>query len=462
MSAVSRLLDARPSVLRVLSASGQLGYGIPEAALASGVARRPHFIGCDMGSIDPGPAYLGSGEMATSPEMTRRDLRLVLKAARSIDVPLIIGSAGTAGARPHLDATLALVREIARDEGLHFRLASIAADLDASLVVDALEKGRLSPLGGDLDVSAADIRACAHIVGQMGCEPFDRALDTGADVIVAGRACDTAVFAALPRRLGFAMGDVMQMAKIVECASICCVPGGRDAMLATLDARGFELESMNPARSATPMSVAAHSLYEQADPTTFSEPDGTLRVDTARYVAIDERRTRVEGAAWESAREDPTALTTIKVEGSMPVGFRTVLLAASTDPRFIAGIRAHLAAIEATTRSMVDGDYRFHPRVYGVDGVLDWPATAAAPPREAFILVEVISATQEVGKAAARTFKQYMLHHGFPGRLCTGGNLAFPFTPPELAAGPAYRFALYHLMQAADSAALFPVSVEEV
>jgi hypothetical protein len=28
-----------------------------------------------MGSIDPGPYYLGSGELATAPAATRRDLR---------------------------------------------------------------------------------------------------------------------------------------------------------------------------------------------------------------------------------------------------------------------------------------------------------------------------------------------------------------------------------------------------
>ena len=60
--------------IRVLAASGQLGNGIPERAFRAGLARNPHVICCDMGSIDPGPAYLGSGAMATSPEITRRDL----------------------------------------------------------------------------------------------------------------------------------------------------------------------------------------------------------------------------------------------------------------------------------------------------------------------------------------------------------------------------------------------------
>lgn len=457
MNAVARLLARRPTRLRILSASGQLGYGIPAEAFAEGVRRGPDFIGADMGSIDPGPAYLGSGEIATSPQATRRDLALVLEAARSIDVPLVIGTAGTAGAAPHLDATLAMVREIARERGLRFRLASIRADLPRERVRRALAAGELHALGGELPVGDADLDACTHLVGQMGCEPFERALALDPDVIVAGRACDTAIFAAIPKRLGFAMANVMHMAKIIECTSICCEPGGRDAMLADLDADGFVLESMNPARRATPLSVAAHSLYEQADPTRFTEPDGTLNVTDARYEAIDPRRTRVHGAAWE-----PAAEPTLKVEGAAWVGHRAVLLASSVDPSFIGRIDAILPEVERITRSMVEGDFRLYPRVYGLDATRLSPRGAVGVPREAFVLVEVIAADAGVALAAAKTFKQYLLHHGFPGRKSTGGNIAFPFTPPELAAGGAWRFAVYHVMPAPDAATLFPIAVEDV
>jgi hypothetical protein len=457
MNAVGTLLARKPTSLRILSASGQLGYGIPAPALAAGVARRPDFIGCDMGSIDPGPAYLGSGELATSPEVTRRDLGLVLQAARSLDVPLIIGSAGTAGASAHLDTTLEMVRDLAREQGLHFRLATIRADVSAERVERALDAGELVPLGGHLPVAGADLHACAHMVAQMGCEPFERALALDPDVIVAGRSCDTAVFASIPKMLGFDMGHVMHMAKIIECTSICCEPGGRDAMLATLDAHGFELESMNPARRATPLSVAAHSLYEQADPLSFTEPDGTLRVDAARYVALDDRRTRVSGATWIPARR-----TTLKVEGAAWVGHRAVLLCATADPGVIGRLPSILTDVETTTRSMVAGAYRLHPRLYGLDGVRTGSIRDSGPPPEVFILVEVIADDAALAMAAAKTFKQFLLHHGFAGRLCTGGNLAFPFTPPEVAAGSAWRFAVYHVMPADDAASLFPVSLEEV
>ena len=143
-----------------------------------------------------------------------------------------------------------------------------------------------------------DVTGAAHIVGQMGMGPFRKALEADVDVIVAGRACDTAIFASLPALLGFPVGLAMHMAKIIECGSLCCVPGGRDPILAELDHDGFVLESMNPERRATPTSVAAHSLYEQSDPFTMQEPDGTLDLTHADYRAVDDRRTRVSGAAW--------------------------------------------------------------------------------------------------------------------------------------------------------------------
>src|SRR5215470_3672048 len=125
MTASTRILEHFEKVdggepIRILGASGQLGYGVPTPAFSAGLARKPHLIGCDMGSIDPGPYYLGSGELATAPAATRRDLRKVLLGALQLKIPLVIGSAGSAGARPHLEKTLQIIREIAREEGLSF------------------------------------------------------------------------------------------------------------------------------------------------------------------------------------------------------------------------------------------------------------------------------------------------------------------------------------------------------
>ncbi len=462
MSASSRVLDTlrrarRP--MRLVGASGQLGYGVPTPAFDAALAREPDLIGADMGSIDIGPTYLGKGEMATSPAATRRDLRKLLHGARKLDVPLVIGSAGSAGAAPHLDATLAIVREIAHADGLHFRLGVLRADLSRPALAQAVREGRVRGIDDMPALTEDDVTEAAQIVGLVGLGPFRRALAEGVDVIIAGRACDTAIFAALPTMLEFPAGLAVHMAKIIECASLCCVPGGRDAILAELDDAGFVLESMNPQRRATPTSVAAHSLYEQSDPFTVYEPEGKLDLAAAQYVAVDDRRTRVTGARWE-----PSTDPCVKIEGARKIGERAVLLAGAADPRFIAQHRDILAAVSEVVRDLVcedtPQDYTLRFRVYGVDGVRMAAPEHETPPGEVFVMGECIAPTAERASEVVRTCKQYLLHHGYSGRLSTAGNLAFPFTPPEVSLGPAYRFNVYHLLHTADPDALFPLEIE--
>jgi hypothetical protein len=460
MHATQRLLQSHRAgagePLRVLAASGQLGYGIPEPALRRGLQRRPHFIGCDMGSVDPGPYYLGSGTMAAPRAMARRDLALVLGAALEAGVPLVSGSAGTAGARPHLDATRELLCEIAREHGWSFRLATGGSDVPVEAVLAARRAGRLEPIGPIPEPAEEDIRACAHIVGQCGTETLERAFATDPDVLLAGRACDTAIFATLPAMLGYAPGPSLHLAKIVECTSLCCTPGGRDAMLATLDPEGFVLESMNPDAHATPASVAAHALYEQADPFEVEEPQGTLDLRGARYTALDAHRTRVEGAAFR-----PRARATLKIEGAVRVGARAVLLAGVADPVLLRVLPDVLAAVEVKVRALVPGAWQVYPRIYGQGAVCPLPP-AQRSAHEAGLVLEFVAAEAEFARTCAAVFKQNLLHHGYPGRIATAGNVAFAFTPSELDAHEAWRFALYHVMRDAPLDQIFSVQAHQV
>ncbi len=72
--------------------------------------------------------------MATAPAATRRDLRKVLLGAR-IDRRAAGHRLGRLGrAAPHLDAAAAIIRQIARAEGLHFRLGVLRADLSRDML----------------------------------------------------------------------------------------------------------------------------------------------------------------------------------------------------------------------------------------------------------------------------------------------------------------------------------------
>jgi hypothetical protein len=462
MSAFAAIIDAwkrEKGPLRILSASGQLGYGIPEPAFRAGLARKPHLIGANMGSVDPGPYYLGAGRLATARRSSKRDLGLAIVGAVKNRIPFILGTAGTGGGNPHLAETMDIVREIAREHDLRFRVATIGAEMPRDVVKAAVRAGKVRPIGPIGALAEADIDGAARIVGQMGMEAFNRAIDLEPDIIVAGRACDTAIYATLPQRLGFPVGPALQMAKIIECASLCCEGGGRDAMLGTLEGESFTLESMNPHRRATPMSVAAHSLYEQADPLSVVEPEGVLYLADAKFEAVDERRVRVSGGRWE-----PATQLSVKIEGATRLGARAVLVAGSTDPVFIAKAQEIAASVEAMVRELVPPNpkrpYELFFRFYGLGVVGGQPVTTV--PEEVGVLVECIGETEEEARAVAATAKQYLLHAPFPGRISTAGNLGFPFTPPEMTAGDAYRFSVYHIMEVDALAPLFPVSIETV
>ena len=463
-TAVSHLLASHvpgQERLRVLSASGQLGFGIVQDSLARGLQRKPHFIGCDMGSIDPGPFYLGSGQMAAPKDMVLRDLELVLLAARQLNVPLIIGSAGTAGAKPQLAATLALLQEVAQKHGLSFSVATVCSDVPRQILIEAVQDGRLKSLDPDgvalpLPVpNPSQIELATHIVAQCGTHTFIEALTHQPDVLIAGRSCDTAIFAALPQMLGYDPALSLHMAKIIECTSLCCTPGGRDAILAELGQFDFILESMNPAAHATPASVAAHALYEQANPWIVEEPEGTLHLKQATYLALDSHRTQVSGAQFV-----PRLSPTLKVEGASHAGARAVLLAGVADPTMISIMPSALLEVSERVRKLVPGEWTMVPHLYG-QGAVRQLAQAKRSLHEIGLVIEFLAPHAAMAKTAAAVFKQNLLHFGFPGRLTTGGNLAFAFTPSEIDACECYQFVLYHLLEGVSPEDVFRIELHQ-
>src|SRR4051794_35121426 len=124
--------------VRALSATGILGTGFSEASLKRAMEWQPHFIGCDAGSSDWGPYYLGSGKVQASRGATKRDLRLLILAGREANIPVIIGSAGTSGGDPHVAFTQDIVEEIAREDELSFKLAVIHAEIDKDYLLKKL------------------------------------------------------------------------------------------------------------------------------------------------------------------------------------------------------------------------------------------------------------------------------------------------------------------------------------
>jgi hypothetical protein len=448
--------------VRVLSPTAILGYGFPQASFDRGLALKPHVIAVDAGSSDPGPYYLGAGVSFTGREPVKRDLRLILRGARALGVPVVVGSAGGAGAAPHLAWTAQIAREIAAEEGLDFRLALIHADIDKAVLRQALAERRISPCGPVPALSEADILASTHIVAQLGVEPIVAALERGADVVLAGRAYDPSVFAAVPVLHGFDLGLALHMGKILECAAIACEPGsGSDCMLGILRRDGFELRALNPARRCTTDSVAAHTLYEKDDPYRLPGPGGALDLTDTVFTPLGGE------AVWVTGSRHLAAPYAVKLEGARRVGHRTVTIAGVRDPVFIAQADAILAAVRDRVSDNFPDlgalDYTLIFRLYGRDGVLGAiEPRRDSPGHELGVIIEVVASTSAISKAVCGFARSTLLHHGYPGRLSTAGNLAFPYSPSDLDAGEVYRFSVYHLMQVDDPCTLFPCEIEQV
>ncbi len=455
--------SSQQEAITILSPTAILGYGFPEASFEAGMKRHPDAIAVDAGSSDPGPWYLGAGVPFTDRTAVKRDLRLMICAARKAGIPVIIGSAGGCGALPHLMETVSVIREIADEEQLRFRMAIIPADVSQAQVLHALQHDRVHAMPPGPDANADAVRCSTHIVGQMGIEPLMDALRDGADVIVAGRAYDPAVFAALPILRGFDPGLALHMGKILECAAIASVPGsGSDCMLSTLQRDHFTVETLNPDRRCTITSVAAHTLYEKTDPYALPGPGGVLDLRACSFEQPSDTVVRVSGSRFL-----PSEVSTIKLEGARPVGFRTVAIAGARDPVFIEkideiidGVRARVADNFA---NLNQSDFRLGFHVYGKNGVMGTlePETRTQP-HELGIVIETVAGSQVLADTICSFARSTMLHFGFPGRLATAGNLAFPYSPSDLSAGQIFEFSLYHLMEIDDPRALFPIQLLQV
>ena len=357
--------------LRVLSVCGNLGYGFPKASLDNGLARDPHIMGADNGSTDAGPYYLGSGDQLTKREQIRRDLGFSLAAARKKKIPYIIGSAGTAGGNPHVDSVLDTMHELAKRDGHRFKLAVIRSEMDKEFIKRAVREKRTRTLGKLPELTEEMVDESVRIVGQMGLEPFMTALEGGADVVLAGRSCDTAIYTSYAAMRGYDLGLAFHMAKIIECGAQCALPiGANDCILGTLREDHFELEPMNQGMRVTPNSVAAHMMYEQPDPYLFYEPEGVIDLKDSEFEQLSERRVRVSGSRFA-----PAQTPTIKIEGVRLRGYRTIAVAGMTDPRLIASLDEVEANVKNTVADMVRGtlspeDYDLRFIFYGRDGVM--------------------------------------------------------------------------------------------
>lgn len=441
--------------IRVLSPTAILGYGFPVASFEEGMRRDPHVIAVDAGSTDPGPYYLGSGKSFTQRSAVKRDLKYLIDAALERNIPLIIGTAGGSGARPHVEWNWEIIQEIFAETGQTAKVAVIFSDVDKDVVVRKLYEGQISPCGPVGELTTEAVEEATYLVAQMGVEPIINALQEGAQIVLAGRAYDPAAFAAVPIMHGFDQALALHMGKILECAAIAAVPGsGSDCLLGVLKRDSFILEALSPERQCTPMSVAAHTLYEKSDPYRLPGPGGTLDLTHTQFSALDGGRVEVSGTKFV-----PTPRFSVKLEGAKPIGFRTVSIAGVRDPIMIGQIDDILAGVRQRVQDNFSDlqNYSLHFRCYGRDGVMGDLEPTPNPGHELGIIIEAVADTQDTANTICGFARSTLLHYGYPGRKSTAGNLAFPYSPSDFAAGEVYEFCVHHLMELDDPRELFKI-----
>lgn len=445
--------------IRVLTPTCTLGYGFNSDAFARGMSMKPDVIAVDAGSTDPGPHYLGSGESLVGRFSIKRELTQLIIAARQAGIPIIVGSAGGAGTKRHVDDVVQIVREVVRENSLSLKLAWIYSDIPTDRVAAAIEKNEVKDFEAGYEMSVEDARQSVAMVAQMGHEPIIEALEQGADVIIAGRACDDSVIASFPIWKGADPGLAIHMGKILECGAFSAEPHGTDVMMGTVDAKGFTLEPGGLNRRASLTSVAAHTLYERENPFRQAGPGHELDLSECTFEQISDREVRVEGSRFIDVPE-----YWIKLEGVRCVGYRSISIAGVRCPTMIERIDELLADAKSQAEAyFASPALKINYLVYGKNGVMGALETVKqSASHELGLVIEAVDHDQESAHAVAHFLSGNLLHVSYSGQYNTAGNLAFPYSPSEIDVGPVYEFSAYHLMKTESPTQFFPVHLEQV
>lgn len=449
--------------VRVLVPSGALGLNYDKAALDRAIAVGPDIIAIDGGSTDSGPAYLGRGVSKYSRASTLVEWRGLIEARARAGVPLVIGTAGTCGADSAVDWMFDITAEIARDTGQKLKVAVLKSSQDPGAMAAAFKAGRITPLAGAPQVTAEDLKSCANIVALAGAEQVAAALNTGADIIIAGRTTDTAIIAALPLMRGGHAGAAWHGAKIGECGALCATNPQSGVVMVEFDGDGFTVVPMAEGALATPHTVSAHMLYENADPFILFEPGGHLNVSDAQYTALDARRVRVSGSRWV-----PSDRYTVKLEGARVAGFQCVLMAILRDRRYVQNAESWARDIVAKCRAKVIDRLGLAPEAFEVEirligqsasfGALETRQSAAV---EIGALGIVTAGSEALADEIGKMLNPYLLHHPLTAEE-EQPTFAFPFSPAELSRGAIYEFCLNHVLELDDPMDGFSLEVTEV
>jgi hypothetical protein len=451
--------------MKLIAASGQVGYGFDEGAFKRALDMGPDFIGSDAGSMDPGPFYLGAGQAFVSREAYKRDLRIMVRSGKELKIPVVVGSAGGGGGEPHLGWSLGILKEVGKEENLNLKVAIIHSEPTKEYLKKKLSAGKIKPLGPVRDLTKKEIEKSVRIVAMMGAEPIMKALEKGVEVVIAGRASDSAIFAAPALLKGYPKGPAWHLGKIIECGASVALPKiGNDCMVGHLSEDYFIVETPNINKTCPRIRVAAHTLYENPNPYFLYEPSGMLDTSECIYEQLDERSVKVMGSKFV-----PSTTYTVKLEGVELAGYRTMTIGGIRDPGLIRQIDTYLKDLEENMKRRArmvgfsEKDYEVVFRIYGKNGVMGVKEVVSESlSHELAIIIDVIAETQEKAHSILSLGRHLLLHSDFEGRFCISGNVAFPYSPSDIDTGPVYQFNIWHLIEPDNPYELFPIEFIDI
>ena len=436
--------------IRIVCGSGGLGGGkVLAEPLEEAMKLKPHFIACDAGTTDSGPFSLGSGRTNYPRESVKRDLGIILPIARRAGIPVLIGSAGTSGLDQHVDWVIDIADEIARENDLTVKVAAVYSEQTREYILDRFKKGKIRTLNPAPHLDEDVISNTEHVVGMMGVEPLQRALEGGADLVIAGRCSDSALFAAIPIMNGFPEGLAWHAGKVMECGTQVCVKAGRGVVFVTMTKEDFVMRVFGKGLKVTPQSVASHSFYENGDPYIHPESSGAMDLSECTYSDAGDGAVRVAGSKFTHSAD-----YTVKLEGAVKVGYQAVVIGGIRDTYFVNRMDSWLEEVTSYIEMSVNEifgplergkDYHLHFHQFGRNAVMKEKEPETSMPREIGLVLEVTAGTQELASKIADVCRQPLLHHPIPEWSGSITSIAYLHNPTTLERGPVYRFAYHHV-----------------
>lgn len=433
-------------ICKVFIPYGALGTGIREEAFWAGMAMGPDVISCDAGSTDSGPFFLGTGTCKYSRAAVKQDLRRMVTGAHQAAIPITIGSAGTCGADCSVDELTEICQEICREEKIQAKIVKIYTEQQPETMKKYDRAGKILPLENAPGIQESVFDQCTHTVALAGAEPFIQALKEGADIVICGRATDTAVIAALPLMRGCDPACAWHGAKVCECGSLCTdTPVGGGVFL-TVGEDYFTVEPTDPGSRCTVYTVSAHLLYENADPFRLTEPGVVVDVSQCSYEQITPAKVKVTGS-----RLIPSHQYTMKLEGASMAGYQTVTLVGIRDREIMKNPEIWMDRLSEFIEDKLKSlgfpfeDFSFSLRAYGWNAVSGTPVPEGYVPNEIGVLLTVTAKSQKLATQVAKVFNPMLLHFPLHWEQPLP-SYAFPFSPAEMERGPIYEFRLNHVV----------------